>query len=313
MRSLAYLLVLSLAPALVFACSASGDSEFDDDGNSSSTASGSGGAGGTGLTVGGGGPGGGTGDGCSDEAKLVYVLSDADELYSFQPDAKLFTRIGQISCPTSMQPNSMALDRNAVAWVNYVDSNGLADSAGALFRVSTTDASCEQAPAVTLPAGWFRMGMGFSTDGANTTAETLFVTGISSGGDLGWVDVTSGSLTPIGSFGGGFAGQNAELTGTGDGRLFGFFTSVPVEVGELDKGNASVINSVPLPTVEVPNAWAFSFWGGDFYLYTASLGTTTVNRYRPSDGSVDTAYMPDIGFRIVGAGVSTCAPLAPPQ
>jgi hypothetical protein len=310
-RSLTWLLLFSLAPAIALACSASEENaNDDDDGNSSS---GNGGAGGMLFTTGGGGPGGGNSDGCSDEAKLVYVLSDADELYSFQPDAKLFTRIGQIACPTNMQPNSMAVDRNAVAWVNYVDSTGLTDTAGSLFRVSTTDASCEQAPAVTLPAGWYRMGMGFSTDGANTSDETLFVTGISGGGDLGWVDVNGGTVTPVGSFTGGFTGQNAELTGTGDGRLFGFFTSVPVEVGELDKSNANVINNVPLPAVEVPSAWAFSFWGGDFYLYTASIGTTTVNRYRPSDSTVDTAYMSDIGFRIVGAGVSTCAPLAPPQ
>lgn len=74
-----------------------------------------------------------------------------------------------------------------------------------------------------------------------------------------------------------------------------------------------------LPAVETPAAWAFSFWGGDFYLYTAPdplsdpSRTTNVTRYRPSDGSVDAQYMVNIGFRIVGAGVSTCAPLEPPK
>jgi hypothetical protein len=86
-----------------------------------------------------------------------------------------------------------------------------------------------------------------------------------------------------------------------------------VAVGEIDRASAQVIGSTPLPTVQVPMAWAFSFWGGDFYLYTATSGDSTVNRYRPSDGSVDTAYMTQIGFRIVGAGVSTCAPLQPPR
>jgi hypothetical protein len=33
-----------------------------------------------------------------------------------------------------------------------------------------------------------------------------------------------------------------------------------------------------------------------------------VSRYRPSDKSLDAAYMTNIGFHIVGAGVSTCAP-----
>ena len=79
-------------------------------------------------------------------------------------------------------------------------------------------------------------------------------------------------LCPLGQF----SNQSAELTGTGDARLFGFFTSTPVEVGQLDKGSAQVISSTPLPAVEVPMAWAFSFWGGDFYLYTATFGETTV-------------------------------------
>jgi hypothetical protein len=63
--------------------------------------------------------------------------------------------------------------------------------------------------------------------------------------------------------------------------------------------------------------FAFSFWGGDFYVYTATdtsaSKTTTVARYRPSDKSLDNAYMTNIGFHIVGAGVSTCAPTSAPK
>src|SRR4051794_25595606 len=36
------------------------------------------------------------GDDCSDAARLVYVLSDANELYSFQPAERRFTRIGRL-------------------------------------------------------------------------------------------------------------------------------------------------------------------------------------------------------------------------
>ncbi|MCA9621766.1 MAG: hypothetical protein KC731_22235, partial [Myxococcales bacterium] len=167
------------------------------------------------------------------------------------------------------------------------------------------------APVVTLPAGWYRIGMGYSTDGANTDAETLYVTSISQSSGLGKID--GGTLVPIGSFGGAFAGLNAELTGTGDGRLFAFFVGTPVQVAELDPASGAVTGATPLNTVEIPNAWAFSFWGGDFYLYTASLADSRVNRFRPADGSVDTAYVTNVGFRIVGAGVSTCAPLTPPK
>jgi hypothetical protein len=268
---------------------------------------------GTTVSVGAGGAssGGPSGD-CSEAAKLIYVLSDANDLYSFKPDTKQFTLIGALSCPSSMQPNSMAVDRNAVAWVNYVEAGLFGDDAGAIYKVSTADASCESAPAVTLPGGWYRMGMGFSTDGMNTNAETLFVTNLG-GATAGLGSIDGSTVVPIGTFVGAQAGLGAELTGTGDGRLFGFFTSTPVVVGELDKVSGQVLSPAPLPNVETPNAWAFSFWGGDFYLYTATFGDSRVNRYRPSDGSVDDSYMTNIGFRIVGAGVSTCAPLEPPK
>jgi len=40
---------------------------------------------------------------------------------------------------------------------------------------------------------------------------------------------------------------------------------------------------------------------------------TTVADYDPMTGSVNPNYMPNIGFDIVGAGVSTCAPIVQPQ
>ena len=79
----------------------------------------------------------------------VYVLSAENELYSFAPNLKKFTLIGTLGCQTAMQPNSMAVDRNANAYVNYFGPAG-----GVIYKVSTTDASCGSAPVVNLPAGW---------------------------------------------------------------------------------------------------------------------------------------------------------------
>ena len=316
-------LVLALLPVVALACSATGNNSGQDTGGGGSGASGIGGQGasGGGILTGGGGSG--PNADCNEASQFVYVLSDDNRLFSFQPDKKIFTMIGTLGCNTPMQPNSMAIDRNATAWVNYVESDGFSgDTAGQVFKVSTKDASCDPAPAAVLPADWYRLGMGFSTNGADTESETLFLTGTGSGFSspgLGRLDTTNGALTPIGGFTGGLDGENAELTGTGDGRLFGFFTTTPVIVGELDKNSGAVLNQKQLPAVETPAAWAFSFWGGDFYLYTAPDPTldpgrtTNVTRYQPSDGSVDPQYMVNIGFRIVGAGVSTCAPLEPPQ
>ncbi|MBK9266323.1 MAG: hypothetical protein IPM54_41870 [Polyangiaceae bacterium] len=254
------------------------------------------------------GGGGGPIDDCSDEAKLVYVLSDANELYSFDPPAKLFTKIGNLNCNTGLSPNSMAVDRNAVAWVNYVDSF---DSQGVIFKVSTKDASCDAAPTVQLVSGWARIGMGFSKD-ADGMGETLFVSG-TSGTGIGKINAMN-TLNPIAGFSpGAFTGQSAELTGTGDGRLYGYFTTTPVQMGQIDKATGAVTNPKEITGLQTPSAWAFSFWGGSFYLYAASgFQNSNVTKYDPVAGTIDNFYMTNVGFRIVGAGVSTCAPLIEP-
>jgi hypothetical protein len=38
-----------------------------------------------------------------------------------------------------------------------------------------------------------------------------------------------------------------------------------------------------------------------------------VTDYDPTTGTINTTYMTSIGFDIVGAGVSTCAPTVQPQ
>lgn len=291
----------------------SGDTATTSDGVGGTNFSGTGVGGSSGMSG---------GSDCTEAAKLIYVLSTDNDLYSFNPLQKDFKKIGPLGCNTTMQPNSMAVDRDAVAYVNYVASGAFGgDTAGAVYKVSTVDASC-QPTSIKLGQGWFRLGMGFSTDAAKGTTEQLFVTGTGDAANspgLGRIDLTTNSVVPLGSFTGTLKGKNAELTGTGDARLFGFFTTNPVEVAEIDKKSGAVIMTAQLPKVEIPSAWAFSFWGGDFYLYTAPSEltnpdrTTNVSKYRPQDGTTDPAYMKNIGFTIVGAGVSTCAPLAPPS
>ncbi len=308
----------SLTPLIiaVCACSATADDKgFDGAGAFGSSGSGTG-AGGEDIITGSGG-GGPVGNGCSEGADLVYVLSDDNRLFRFRPLDRAFEEIGPLACPTSMQPNSMAVDRTATAWVNYVQSDSFgSDTAGALFKVSTIDASC-QGPIMNLPDGYYRLGMGFSTDAVGAEEETLFVTGTDPSGfspGLARIDTKSLTLTTVGPFTGSLAGQNAELTGTGDARLYGFFTTTPVYVAEIDKASSNILSKAAMTNLPTPAAWAFSFWGGDFYLYTADfVASSDVTHYRPSDGTVDLSYMVDIGFRIVGAGVSTCAPVAPPK
>jgi hypothetical protein len=319
-------LIGCLVMSIALGCGGTGNTGFGSSSGSSGSSSSSGSFGGSSSgSFGDGGSGGsssgGAGNGCSGQAAdFVYVLSAENDLYSFAPDKRQFTKIGPLQCTTTMQPNSMAVDRNAVAYVNYVQAGALGnDTGGAIYQVSTKDASCS-GPVMSLPAGWYRIGMGYSSNNAGSTSETLYVAGVGGAGGagtgLGLVDFGKKTVGPIGSFSGTLSGQNAELTGTGDGRLYGFFTTTPVMVAQIEKTSGATAAPVPMNGVVTPQAWAFSFWGGHFYLYTSlgqGTGGSNVTDYDPASGSVNTGYMTAIGFDIVGAGVSTCAPVTAPQ
>jgi hypothetical protein len=79
-------------------------------------------------------------------------------------------------------------------------------------------------------------------------------------------------------------------------------------VGEIDRMTATLVAQSPLPEVEQGDGWAFAFWGGAFYTFTAPNGTSQVTRFNPANGKVEKVADFTGGGVIVGAGVSTCAP-----
>lgn len=243
---------------------------------------------------------------CPDAAAtLVYVITTDNELFSFYPPDASFRLIGRIACPSALgtTPFSMAVDRNGAAFVAFNDGN--------LFRVSTLTAACTKTDFVPNQQGFSTFGMGFATKDLGP-AESLFVAADNQSGPprgLGTIDTTAGfKLTSIGAFTPTI--DRAELTGTGDGRLYGFYTKAGREgsfIGEIDKANARVIGETQLRRVDQGSGWAFAYWGGDFYLFTApDSPASRVTRYRPSDNS--TTIVANLGTLVVGAGVSTCAP-----
>ncbi len=256
-----------------------------------------------------------TSDGCSDAAKLVYVVSNENDLYSFKPDSLQFTRIGTLDCRAGgfATPNSMAVDRTGTAWVNYSD--------GSLFKVSTKDATCQSTSFQPLQHQFERFGMAFSANGAGSKEETLFVVGITGttgaandGQGLGKIDLGTFKLDLVGDFSGSLRREGAELTGTGDGKLYGFYTTVPANLAEIAKDTAATPSPRTLNGVQTGSAWAFSFWGGDFWFYTAAAGETSkVTRLKTATDNSISVVKSNLGFMIVGAGVSTCAPTTPPK
>jgi hypothetical protein len=240
-------------------------------------------------------------------ATLIYVITQSNTLYSFYPPTATFsTVIGNIACPSTSTPFSMAVSRNGVAYIVFYD--------GTLFEVDTQSATlpCMPTPLVMGQGGFApRFGMGFSRDPVGT-GETLYVASGSNGGtggppQLARIDTTTFQLTFIGNLTPSI--DDTELTGTGAGDLFGFYatTTGSSAIAQIDKGNAMVTGYAPLPGVAQGSGWAFAYWGGDFYTFTApGPSGTVVTRYRPSDQSI--VQVATIGDVVVGAGVSTCAP-----
>lgn len=250
---------------------------------------------------------------CADSTKDIYVITQANEMYEFHPPTLEFKSLGLLKCPTGgATPTSMAVDRMGVAWVRHSDTS--------IWKVSTRDLSCEPTAFQAPGEAFSKFGMGFSTESKGGTAEALFLSD-HDGAGLAKLDTTTLKLRIVGPYTGDLAGKTSELTGTGDGTLYGFFVTTPAQVAEISKGTGEILTTKPLPGVAAGDAWAFSFYGGDFYIYTspvdpsglplAGLGST-VTRYRPSDGTI-TVVKDKLGFTIVGAGVSTCAPTSLPR
>jgi hypothetical protein len=248
---------------------------------------------------------------CADASDtLIYVVTTSSRLLRFDPQSATFTTIGFLDCPApaNSAPFSMAVDRTGVAYVLYFDGS----DPGSIFRVSLADASCTPSTYVPGQGGFASFGMAFTADTTDTN-ETLYVASDdTASGELGAIDEKTLTLTPVGSF--SPPAPASELTGTADGRLFGFFApggdvagTVGMTVAQIDKTNATLTAQNFLPTVTQGNAWAFAFWGGNFYLFTAPDDlSSVVTRYNPNDGSLtNIATWPE---RIDGAGVSTCAP-----
>jgi hypothetical protein len=261
--------------------------------------------------------------GCEDAgaaSTLIYLITVQSDLWSFYPPSLEFHKIGPINCPTlptMPTPFSMAVNESGIAYVVYSD--------GELFRLSTADAQCTSTSFQIDQEGFKTFGMGYSHN-ASGAGEMLYVASDDDAGvvsRLGYIDTTNFALHTIGAFPPSVV--TAELTGTGAGDLYAFyslspgfesFSPPPSAIGHIDKANGNLIGApIPLEAIGQGCAWAFAFWGGDFYTFTAppvgglcpKTGGSIVSRINPTDGSIVSPYT-TLGEQIVGAGVSTCAP-----
>lgn len=236
---------------------------------------------------------------------FIYLITSENDLFSYYPPTNAFTFIGTIDCPSGGNPFSMGVDRAGKAYVLFNDGN--------VFLVSTKDASCETTDFFPGQEGFDLFGMGFSSN-VDDPGETLYVARTDNmmggpPGALGTIDVDTLVLTEIAQFS-TFIGS-AELTGTGASELYAFGVDPAVgggHIAKIDKQSAAVLSDAIINIPGGINAWAFAFWGGDFYVFTLTPGEnfSRVRRFHPDDQSF--VEVQQLNRTIVGAGVSTCAP-----
>jgi len=238
-------------------------------------------------------------DDCADSVKLIYVVDGDRTLFSFNPPEKQFKMVGVIDCESGGNPYSMSVSRDGTAYVLYWDGSG---GCVGINAVDIETAACiEQTPFQCDQLGISTFGMGFATDTAGGTKETLYIGTNTEPAKLASLDTNTWQITVRGQMSG-----TAEMTGNSNAELRGFFAwASPPHVSQINKSNGQESDTVNLSQLSTSASFAFAHWGGDYYLFHGPNQNTTV--YRLSGGQIET-YMPDTGYNIVGAGVSTCAP-----
>lgn len=256
------------------------------------------------------------GGACIDSCELaasefIYLLDSNNQLLSFEPRmdtaANAVKVVGKVSCPTATAPNSMSVDRRARAWLNYDD--------GKLYKIPTNNpASCVDSGYQTGVVPTAKVGMGFVSDSPGAKVESLYLASFGTASQL-WklnpLDPTPIVSTKIGNF--ASSPTSPEMTGTGAAELYAYFPAADAthRIIRVNKttAQADLTWSLP-PLASSPGAWAFAQWGGRYYVFVTESNISRVYRWDPNaaSGSQWVRVQDNLPTRIVGAGVSTCAP-----
>lgn len=199
--------------------------------------------------------------------QAIIVLSDASELYSYDPVQNEFAKITELDCAGQSQPYSMAVDARGHAWVLFASSQD--------FRTLDVNApnGCENPGYTPGQAGFGLFGMAFSTTSETSTCEQIFALSYSGSGPfgegpgigkLGKLDPETLALEKIADI----DYDGGELAGTGNGRLFAFAGVNPAKLVEYDKATGSSIATTPLTGLSKTTASAFAFFAADIYFFT---------------------------------------------
>lgn len=256
---------------------------------------------------------------CAEATEFVYLIDRDNRMFKYDPTVQspaALTLIGTMGCQVGGSPNSMAVGRDGFAYVLYGEHGLLGNyNCFGVHKVDIKTAACAgPTPFQCGSAGFKKFGMGFATDLASGDTDSLYLSNAESPA-LGRVNMGNGSVLAVGALPGG-----AEFTGNAKGELWGFFPDQsPPAVLQLDKNTGAPLSTIPLaglPNGTSYGAYAFAFanWGGSFYIfyYVDGLDDSTNVWKLDADGTL-VKLIANVGPVIVGAGVSTCAPVEPPK
>lgn len=256
---------------------------------------------------------------CKPNAELIFLWGVSGNLWMYNPaktGQEAFEKLGKPDCPAGpgQYAFSMGVDRQATAWLTVRPS-------GKMFKVDTlNNNACEESDFEPGTEGFKLFGMAYVEHPNDGQCEQLYMhslEGEEAGqgpniGKLGVYNPETNKTKLISriNFSGG------ELTGTRDGRLFAF-SGQPGRLLEYDPKTGKVLKETPLGSLELGSAFAFAFWGGDFYFFTDSqngllMRSKVTKLDYDGDGSLTTVEK-SAPLRVAGAGVSICAPLDPPK
>jgi hypothetical protein len=258
--------------------------------------------------------------GCDNTTEPIYLLTTPESpgplgsLHVLDPVSKQITLFGTLVCPLptasslGILPNTMTMARDGTLWVSAVEPAS-EQFDGYVYKVNPADLSCTLTD-ITILQDWSQLMMGFVYEGEK---ETLYVHGVDGGvtGEgqgLGRIDFETNTLVPIGPLGAPLTDAFCELTGIGNERLFAFCRTAPMQLAELEPSTAEVLTIKGFPEIDgpLPSGWAMTFWGGDFYLFTANIAAVRASRFRPKDGSFEVDYIPEMPFVTIGAATHPC-------
>lgn len=237
-------------------------------------------------------------DDCTETSDLIYVISRDDNMLKlFDPGTLTFSDLGRLSCGGTATPGSMAIARDGFAYIRF------SDETVSVVDLDTLD--CDRTAYSDRDTNFGAFGMGYATNSADTWRDTLY---IANDRKLASLDTTTWAVTNIATM-----PSQSELTGNAEGELWAFLPlETPAELVRLDKSSGSAVETQRLTSFPDPgdiDTFAFAHWGGSAWLFVRSYGMgESTNVYQVDPSGTMTMVLEGVGFDVVGAGSSTCAP-----